>query len=214
MSEARFGDERLEAFLEALASSESTPGGGSAAAVGAATGAALISMVGRLTEGKDAYESAWKRMAEIVAEADEARAAFLGLADRDTEAFRAVMTAFRLPKETDEQKAGRSAAIQRAFVQAAEVPAEVARRAVGLMDLAVEAVETGNTNATSDGVAAADLLFAGAQAALANVAINAGSIKDAEVAGRLRAEAEELDARSRERLQAAGDAFRRSLASG
>ena len=211
MSEAGFGDDRLAAFLEALASAESTPGGGSAAAVAAATGAALIAMVGRLTEGKEGYEDAWGRMAEIVAHHYPCFCVSIALADRDTTAFRSVMDAFHLPKDTDEQRTVRSAAIQAAYVEAANIPAEVARRSVDLMSLAVEAIESGNANAASDGAAAANLLFAAAQAALANVAINAGSIKDPTGADRLRVEAEALDARSRERLRTADDAFRRSL---
>jgi formiminotetrahydrofolate cyclodeaminase len=202
---------RLAAFLEALASAESTPGGGSAAAVAGATGAALVAMVGRLTEGKEGYEEVWDAMSRMVATADQAREAFLSLADRDTAAFRAVMAAFRMPKDSEEDKLARSAAIQGAYLEAADVPAEVARRAVELMRAAVEAIESGNSNAASDGVAAANLLFTAAQGALANVAINVGSIKDQEVAGRLRFEAETLDARSREQLRTAADAFRRSL---
>ena len=213
MSEPGFGSEPLAGFLEALASSDSTPGGGSAAAVAGAAGAALVAMVGRLTDGKHRYEAVWERMREIVAAADEARAAFLSLADRDTAAFDAVMGAFRMPKDTDQERAVRSDAIQRAYVDAAGVPAEVARRAVDLMASAAEAVESGNANAASDGVAAANLLFAAAQAALANVLINASSIRDQTAARRLRSEAEALDGRSRDRLAAAGDAFRRALES-
>jgi methenyltetrahydrofolate cyclohydrolase len=211
VSEQGFGSERLAGFLEALASSGSTPGGGSAAAVVGAAGAALVAMVGRLTDGKRGYEAVWERMRGIVSAADRARAAFLSLADRDTAAFDAVMGAFRMPKDTDEDRAARSEAIQRAYVDAAGVPAEVARRAVDLMAAAVEAVESGNANAASDGVAAANLLFAAAQAALANVLINASSIRDQTAARRLRSEAEALDGRSRGRLAAAGDAFRRTL---
>ena len=133
MSEPGFGSEPLAGFLEALASSASTPGGGSAAAVAGAAGAALVAMVGRLTDGKQGYEASWERMREIVAAADEARAAFLSLADRDTAAFDAVMDAFRMPKDDDEDRVTRSEAIQRAYVDAAGVPAEVARRAVDLM---------------------------------------------------------------------------------
>ena len=213
MSEPGFGSEPLAGFLEALASSASTPGGGRAAAVAGAAGAALVAMVGRLTDGKQGYEASWERMREIVAAADEARAAFLSLADRDTAAFDAVMDAFRMPKDDDEDRVTRSEAIQRAYVDAAGVPAEVARRAVDLMGAAVEAVESGNANAASDGVAAANLLFAAAQAALANVVINASSFRDKTAARRLRSEADALDARSRDRLQAAGDAFRRALES-
>ncbi len=164
MSAAGFGQERLADFLEALASAESTPGGGSAAAVAAATGAALVAMVGRLTEGKDGYERVWEAMSRMVATADEAREGFLELADRDTAAFQAVMTAFRLPKDSEQERTARSAAIQSAYLEAADVPAEVARRAVELMRAAVEAIQSGNSNAASDGVAAANLLFAGAQA--------------------------------------------------
>ena len=211
MSTAGFGRDRLADFMEALASAESTPGGGSAAAVAAATGAALVAMVGRLTEGKEGYERVWEAMSRMVATADEAREGFLVLADRDTAAFQAVMAAFRLPKDSEQERTARSAAIQTAYLEAADVPAEVARRAVELMRAAVEAIQSGNSNAASDGVAAANLLFAGAQAALANVAINIGSIKDQEVVGRLRFEAETLDARSREQLRTAADAFRRSL---
>ena len=213
MSEPGFGSEPLAGLLEALASSDSTPGGGSAAAVAGAAGAALVAMVGRLTDGKHGYEAVWERMREIVAAADEARAAFLSLADRDTVAFDAVMDAFRMPKDTDQERAVRSESIQRAYVDAAGVPAEVARRAVDLMGAAVEAVESGNANAASDGVAAAHLLFAAAQAALANVLINASSIRDQTAVRRLRSEAEALDGRSRDRLAAAGDAFRRALES-
>jgi formiminotetrahydrofolate cyclodeaminase len=206
-----FGAKRLTTFLKALSSSDSTPGGGTAAAIVAAEGAALVAMVGRLTDGKQGYEPAWDSMRRLVGSADEARAAFLALADRDTEAFDAVMAAFKLPKESEEQKVTRSAAIQSAYLEAAEVPAEVARQAVELMRGAVEAIESGNSNAASDGAAAANLLFAATQAALANVAINAEAIRDQEVAGKLRFEAETLDARSRERLRAADDAFRRAL---
>ena len=211
MSTGEFGAKRLTTFLKALASADSTPGGGTAAAVVAAEGAALVAMVGRLTDGKEGYEDAWESMRRLVGSADEAREAFLELADRDTEAFNAVMAAFRLPRKTERQKVIRSEKIQRAYGRAADVPAEVARQAVELMRGAVEAIESGNSNAASDGVAAANLLFAATQAALANVAINAEAIRDQEIAQKLRFEAESLDARSRERLRAADDAFRRAL---
>jgi formiminotetrahydrofolate cyclodeaminase len=211
MSTGEFGAKRLTTFLKALASSDSTPGGGTAAAVVAAEGAALVAMVGRLTDGKEGYEGAWDSMRRLVESADDARDAFLSLADRDTAAFDAVMAAFKLPRKTERQKVTRSEKIQRAYLEAAEVPAEVARRAVELMRGAVEAIKSGNSNAASDGAAAANLLFAATQAALANVSINAESIRDQEVAGKLRFEAQALNARSRERLRAADDAFRRAL---
>jgi formiminotetrahydrofolate cyclodeaminase len=211
MTTGEFGAKRLSTFLKALASADSTPGGGTAAAVVAAEGAALVAMVARLTDGKEGYEAAWDSMRRLVESADEARATFLELADRDTDAFNGVMAAFKLPRKTERQKVIRSEKIQKAYRQAADVPAEVARQAVELMRGAVDAIETGNSNAASDGAAAANLLFAATQAALANVSINAEAIRDQEVAEKLRFEAEALDARSRERLRAADDAFRRAL---
>src|SRR5262249_22314628 len=168
MSTGEFGAKRLTTFLKALASSDSTPGGGTAAAVVAAEGAALVAMVGRLTDGKEGYESAWEPMRRLVESADEARATFLELADRDTKACNAVMAGSKRPRTRGRQKGTRSEKIQRAYREAGEVPAEVARQAVELMRGAVEAVETGNSNAASDGAAAANLLFAATQSALAN----------------------------------------------
>ena len=209
-----FGAGTVGGFLDRLASGEATPGGGSAAAVAAATGAALVAMVGRLTEGKKGYEDVSPRMAEIVRTADLERATLVGLADRDTEAFEGVMAAFRMPKVTDDEKAERSAAIQSAFREAAGVPAEVARRAADLLPLAVEVIRTGNANAASDGLAAAHLLFAGVETALANVAINLGSIKDEQLLSGLRESSATLDRESRSLLDTAGEAFRRRLEAG
>ena len=209
-----FGANSVAGFLERLASEDATPGGGSAAAVAAATGAALVAMVGRLTEGKKGYEDVSSRMAEIVKTADLARAELLRLADRDTAAFDGVMRAFRMPKDSDAEKAERASAIQAAFREAAAVPAEVARCADELLPLAVEVIRTGNANAASDGLAAAHLLFAGVQTALANVAINLGSIKDEGLVAELRESSAGLDSGSRSSLETAADEFRRRLEAG
>ena len=206
-----FGASTVEGFLDRLASEDATPGGGSAAAVAAATGAALVAMVARLTEGKKGYEDVSPRMAEIVKAADAARATLLSLADRDTAAFDGVMAAFRMRKETDAERADRAAAIQAAFREAAAVPAEVARRAGDLLPSAVEVIRTGNANAASDGLAAAHLLFAGVQTALANVAINLGSIKDAGLVTAYRGESVRIEGVSRALLEQAGEEFRRRL---
>lgn len=117
-------------------------------------------------------------MGAMVRRADEARTEFLALGDRDAEAFEAVMTAFRLPKETDVERAERAAAIQRGLEGAAGVPLEIARRAVDLMELAEDATAMGNPNASSDGMTAAGMLFASVLGAKANVEINATSLED------------------------------------
>jgi glutamate formiminotransferase / formiminotetrahydrofolate cyclodeaminase len=200
------GSERVSVFLDVLASDEPTPGGGSAAAVAGAAGAALVAMVGRLTIGKKKYEAVEDRMREIVEEADRARDELLAMADRDAEAFDHVMAAYRLPKENDEEKAARSEAIRAALLGAADLPLGVATRAVSLLAMAREATETGNATAASDGATAAHLLFASAQGALRNVEINIAGMEGSD-ADRLKADASLLDVSSRELLEATASAF-------
>ena len=171
-------DQSIRSWLEALASDAPTPGGGAAAGLAAATGAGLISMVGHLTIGKPGFADVEDRMRAVTDRADAERAAFLDLADRDARAFDAVMQAFRLPKETDEDRAARTLRIQEAYEGAAEVPLELAGRAVDLMEQAEDATAMGNPNAASDGYSAGSLLFAASLAAMANVRINAASLKD------------------------------------
>ena len=182
----------LEGFLETLASAAPTPGGGSVAAVSGATGAALIAMVGRLTAGKRGYDDVDARMRQLVVEADSARATLLALADRDASAFDDVMVAYRMPKESDEQKRARTAAIQVALTGAAEVPMEVARRSAQLLPLAQEALEHGNASAASDAMAAVHSLHTAVQIALANVVINVSSLHDAAQRERMHGEADQL----------------------
>jgi formiminotetrahydrofolate cyclodeaminase len=172
------GEQRIQEWLEALASDAATPGGGAAAGLAAATGAALISMVGRLTLGKAGSEDVEERMRAITERADGDRDTFVALADRDARAFDEVMAAFRLPKESDEERASRTMRIQEAYEGAAAVPLELATRAVDLMETAEDATAIGNANAASDGYSAGALLFAAALAAIANVRINAAGLKD------------------------------------
>ena len=179
----------------------------------AAAGAALISMVGRLTIGRERFAEVEQRMREIVARADEERSRFLELADRDAQVFEGYMTAFRMPRETEEQRSVRGAAIQEASVAAADVPLEVARRAVDLMEVAAEAAATGNPHAASDGVCAAACLHAAAHAALASVRINAASMSDAATSSRYVAQADALRDQADRVLAAAEAAFTGRLSS-
>ncbi len=199
MTEERFGDMTIDGFLDAMGSKEPTPGGGAAAAIAGATGAALIAMVGRLTLGKAGFEDLDERMRSLVERADTARTEFLALADSDAESFGSVMAAFGMPKGSEIETAARTEAIQRGLERAAGVPLDIARRAVDLMELAEDATAMGNPNAASDGMTAAGLLVAAVIGARANVEINASSLKDEarrqalldEVAG-IREHAEEL----------------------
>jgi glutamate formiminotransferase/formiminotetrahydrofolate cyclodeaminase len=206
--------QQVAEFLEALSSADPTPGGGSIAAVAGASGSALVSMVARLTRGKEGYEEHDARMQSISLEADRAREELLDLADRDAAAFDAVMAAYRLPKETEEDKAARAAAVQAAMAGAAEVPMEVARRTMALLEVAREVTEVGNANAASDGLAAGFVLFAATGAALANVDINVASMTDAERSGRLRRESDSIRELSEAMLRATKDVFAGRLPAG
>jgi formiminotetrahydrofolate cyclodeaminase len=171
-------DQPIGSWLDELGSGSPTPGGGAAAGVAAATGAALIAMVGHLTIGKEGFEDLDARMRTIVETADAEREAFLTLADQDAKAFESVMASFKLPKETDEEKASRTLKIQEAYEAAAAVPLQLAQRSVQLLELAEDATALGNPHAASDGYSAGTLLFAAALSAMANVRINAAGLKD------------------------------------
>jgi formiminotetrahydrofolate cyclodeaminase len=199
--------DRIDEFLERLASDSPTPGGGAAAAVAGASGAALIAMVATLTIDKPGYEAAWERMREILPIVDAGRAELLDLADRDAAAFDAVMAAFRMPKATDEEKAARAEEIQMAFAGAATVPMQIANRAAEMIDVAREAIEVGNDNAASDGLSAAYLLFAAVECAAANVLINAASLKDESRKAELVAAVERVRKTARGDVDAAAGAF-------
>ena len=203
----------IDGFLDVLASDAPTPGGGAVAAIAGATGAALIAMVGGLTIGKDGFEDVRERMQVIMATASAAQRDLVELADRDAHAFDAVMDAFKLPKGTDEEKAARSAAIQAGYLGAAAVPQDVARRCVALMDLAVEATATGNPQAASDGLSAAASLYAGALCAIANVEINATSLKDPAARASMLDELASLKDAAAQRLGACQSAFQQRISS-
>jgi formiminotetrahydrofolate cyclodeaminase len=203
----RIAEQTVEAFLGSLASDDPTPGGGAVAALAGATGAALISMVGNLTIGKRGYEEAEERMRWMLEEAEAARTDFLELADRDATAFDGVMSAFKMPKETDAEKAVRSKAIQAGYESAARVPLEIAKRAAELMELARETTEIGNVQAASDGACAGQALASAVWCATYNVEINAAGLKDPAKAQALRDEVSALRASTAALLDATNAAF-------
>ena len=171
-------------FLDRLASASPEPGGGSAAALAGALGAALVGMVANLTLGKKGYEGVQEQAASLLAEAEALRGDLQRLLQEDTEAFSAVAEAYRLPKETDEQKRERSARIQEALKGAAtQVPLAVCAKALEVGRLSRTAAEIGNVQAVSDAGVAVLLAEAAAQAAAMNVKINLNSIRDPEFTG-------------------------------
>jgi glutamate formiminotransferase/formiminotetrahydrofolate cyclodeaminase len=167
-----------ETFLERLASGTPTPGGGSAAAHVGATAAALVAMVARLTTGKKKYTDVEERMKEAIDQAEKLRADLSLAVERDSVAFDAFMTALKLPKETEEEKAVRATAVETATHGATAVPLDVARMALEVLKMAAEMAETGNTNAASDAGAGAAMATAAFEAAGLNVRINALGAKD------------------------------------
>jgi glutamate formiminotransferase/formiminotetrahydrofolate cyclodeaminase len=152
-------------FLNALADGAPTPGGGSAAAYAGAMGAALVSMVARLTLGKKKFAEVQEQMLAILDEAELLRKKLTAAVEEDAAAFEGVMTAFRLPKDTDDQIANRAETIRKATLHAAGVPLETARLSVRVMGLACQVAQIGNLNAVTDagtGVALAQAAITGA----------------------------------------------------
>ncbi|WP_276692317.1 MULTISPECIES: cyclodeaminase/cyclohydrolase family protein [Acidaminococcus] len=168
----------VEGFINETASSSPAPGGGSIAALNAASSAALITMVANLTLGKEKYAAVEGDMKEVAAKAGALKDDFLALIDEDSNAFNKIMAAFKLPKDTDEAKKARSAAIQEATKGAALVPFKVGQKANELFALAEEVITKGNQNAITDGAVAAMNARAAVRGAFLNVKINLGSIKD------------------------------------
>ena len=170
----------VEGFINETASSSPAPGGGSIAALNAASSAALIAMVAQLTLGKEKYAASQEEMQEVAGKAGALKDQFLAFIDEDSNAFNKIMAAFKLPKDTDEAKKARSAAIQEATKGAALVPFKVGKTANELFALAEAVILRGNPNAVTDGAVAAMNARAAVRGAFLNVKINLGSIKDAQ----------------------------------
>jgi formiminotetrahydrofolate cyclodeaminase len=171
-------DMALSVFFDELASDSPAPGGGTVAALGAAAAAGLVSMVARLTLGKEKFRDHWKEMETIAEKSDVLRSRFLRLMKEDADAFNEFMAAMKLPKETEEQKKTRADAMQDALLQAAEVPLETLRLCADIALLASATAERGNPNALTDAGAAAAFALSAAQTAAYNVRINTKAIRD------------------------------------
>jgi len=175
-------DECLQTFLEQLASRASTPGGGSAAGLMGAMGAALVSMVCNLTLGKEKHADVAPEMAEVLATAERLRAGLTDAIAADIAAFDAVMAAYGLAKTTEDEKSHRTAAIQVALKQATEAPLDCARLAAEVISLSRPVALRGNPNVVSDAGVAVMAGWASLRSAALNVYVNAGAIKDREFA--------------------------------
>lgn len=171
-------DMSAQDFLDALASVRPTPGGGGAAAMMGAMGAALVSMVCQLTIGKKGHEAVEAEMRGLLVSSEALRARLTAMVAEDAAAFDGLMAAYRLPKDSDEQRSARSAAIQAGLQAATLAPLACAHAAAEGVRLAARAVGPGNPNVISDvGVGVLASLAALRSAAL-NVHINAPQIRD------------------------------------
>ncbi len=184
-------DLTVESFLNVLASDAPAPGGGSASALAAAQGAALGGMVAELSIGRKKYVEHEAHLAATRDTLGTLRAELIRDIDRDTAAFDAVSLAMKLPKDTPEQIAARQEAVQAALLGATEPPMDVLRRCLAAAGQVAGLIGRSNTNAASDLGVAAAMLCAAARGAWLNVLINAGSLRDADAAAALRAEAGE-----------------------
>ncbi len=165
-------------YLDKLASSSPEPGGGSASALAAAIGAALVSMVANLTAGKEKYADVQDQIADLLKSSEAVRARLQELVQEDTEVYGVLAKAFKMPRETDEEKAKRNEAIQAACKEATMVPYAIAEQCLEVAKLSEVAADIGNVGAVSDAGVAALIADAAAQSAALNVKINLTTIKD------------------------------------
>ena len=186
-------DLTVKGLLDVTAGKDPVPGGGSISALSGSIAAALTEMVAGLTIGRKKYAEVEEQMKQLVERVHEIRQQLILDVDRDSEAYNVVFEAFQMPKETDEQKAARSAQIQEATKIAANVPMEVARRVYSLLSDIEEVVSNGNQNAVTDGCVAMMSARNAIIGALFNVRINLTSIKDEKFAADMTAEADRLE---------------------
>ena len=196
MSEAPtiYLSEPLRVYLDDAASKKPAPGGGSVSACAGALGAALVGMVCNLTRGREKFADVETEIVTLVEASEAARARLEQLLQEDTTAYSGVIAAYKMPKETEEEQAARTAGIQAGLIVAADVPLEICRVAVEVCRLAKVAAGIGNPQAVTDAGIGAILGEAAVVGAALNVKINLGSIKDEAYVAKAAAEIHEIQA--------------------
>ncbi len=192
---------KIYEFLDELASSSPAPGGGSVAALSGALGAALSSMVCNLTTGKEKYKDVEEDIKKTLTHTEEIRQKLTNLIDEDTNAFNDVIKAFKMPKDTKEQKDKRSQAIQKGYKKAASVPLETAEICTQILKHAKTVAEKGNTNSITDAAVSALMAKAAVHGAILNVRINLGSIKDEKFVGKINKNLKKLEEKTNSQTQ-------------
>lgn len=189
-------DLTVKGFAEETSRESPAPGGGSVSAYMGALGASLATMVANLSSHKPGWDDQWSEFAAVAEEGMALQERLLHLVDEDTEAFNRIMSAFGMPKNTPEEKAARTEAIQTATLFAAEVPLETMKASFEVFAVCRKMVERGNPNSVSDAGVGALAARAAVLGAGMNVKINAGSLKNREQAEALIAQANELIAKA------------------
>ena len=179
---------KFKEYLDDLAAKKPAPGGGSAAAAVGAIGVGLLSMVANFTIGKDKYKDVEPEIQELLTSAEDLRAALQKLIDEDITAYQKVSTAYKMPRENQQEKAARSHAIQAALKDAMAVPLAICRNLFDAAQLCEPLLQKGNVNLLSDVGVGAEFIASGFASALLNVEINLSAIKDEDLAAKIRAE--------------------------
>jgi formiminotetrahydrofolate cyclodeaminase len=187
-----FASLQLSAFLDALSRPDPTPGGGTASAVAGAMGASLLIMVSALPKSRTGAVAESAALSEAGARLKSLSKRFVALANADSDAYDQVMSAYRLPKSTDDEKSARRAAVQQALEAATTTPLDTLRAAGDAMALARIVAHHGNRNAASDVGVGIGLLQAAADGAVANVRVNVGSLTDGSFKQAAMADVEEI----------------------
>jgi len=173
-----YAEKPLQHFIDRLCSESPEPGGGSASALVGATAAALSGMLAALTVNKKGYEAVRPEMEQYFERAQRLKTELMQLLQRDTEAFDDASKAFKLPKETGEEKLKRAGAIEAGLKKATEVPLAIMEKAVEVSRLARDVLKSGNEMAISDGAISALFAEAACVGAMINVYINFSWMKD------------------------------------
>jgi formiminotetrahydrofolate cyclodeaminase len=180
-------------LIDAFASNDPVPGGGSASALAGAVGTALLIMVAAMPKTRTGTPEETADLAEVEARLRPLRNTLTALIDRDSEVYATVLAARRLPKGTDDEKAARVAAIQSGTMLATEVPLDTMRACRQALQGGIVVAQNGNRNAASDVGVAIELLLAGLKGAGLNVDINLGGLSDQAFVARARGERQELE---------------------
>lgn len=184
---------KIKNFMEMLSSKAATPGGGSVAALTGAMGAALLSMVGNLTVGKEQYKEVEDDIKDLLKKSESLRATLQELMEKDVEVFNQFMAIMKLPRTNEEEKKNRNKKMQSALIEAARVPLEVARKSKEVIDICLKIADKGTKNAISDVGVGVLLSEAAFHSAIINVKINLNMIKDENTKKELSQEIENLN---------------------